>query len=330
MNRLYKSWLSGASIGIAFAVALSGCVPVGDAGEDSQTLSGRFTDVASDAPVLEATAPALVKNLNDEPLVNMGSGKCFEPTPQGGASGLPIQQHGCNDDVTNDDGTLHTANLFQFYRFESVGNVPLNDHSGWPCWGCIDQVATGYLIKSSKSVVSHSQDPTQPEECLDARDGAKTDSSVVQQWECRGTSARSMLWYVEAGDFPGTFRVRNFNSDLCLDVRAGSWDDGAQLQQYHCTKSNLAQTFSQKFPANWSVNLNGRWTDGSSKSAVITQQYPAIAIDMSAWNRPAARGWFSADFTITVNFPDGGTFTGDVSTPNRIKWSNGSSWVHQP
>jgi hypothetical protein len=122
--------------------------------------------------------------------------------------------------------------------------------------------------------------------------------------------------------------VRNFNSDLCLDVRAGSWDELAQLQQYHCTSNNVAQNFRQRFPAFW-IDLNGSWTDGSTRTAVVSQQFASIVIDMSAFNRPAARGWFDSGLTITVNFPDDATFTGKVSE-TRITWSNGSVWAKKP
>jgi len=82
--------------------------------------------------------------------------------------------------------------------------------------------------------------------CLDARDGATTDWSVVQQWTCGNLNARSMIWWVEDGDFPSQRTIVNFNSELCLDVAWGSGDDGAQIQQFHCTDNNLAQNFYQQ------------------------------------------------------------------------------------
>lgn len=251
------------------------------------------------------------------PLINVGSSKCFEPTAPAGptdSAGLPIQQHPCSPRVIQPGDSIDRQ--IQFYQFQSQGFVALNDQGWFPCWGCIPKGTTGYLIRNLDTKL-----------CLDARDGAKTDASVVQQWTCRDRNARSMVWYVKPGDFPGMFKVQNFNSDLCLDVRAGSWDDLAQLQQYHCTSSNVAQNFRQKFAAVPAINLSGRWTDGSGRSATISTQVASIVIDMSAFNRPAARGWFDGPFTITVNFPDNATVTGDLSTTNRIKWSNGSAWA---
>ena len=81
--------------------------------------------------------------------------------------------------------------------------------------------------------------------CLDARDGAKADWSVVQQWTCKDKNARSMVWYTEPGDFPRALKVRNFNSDLCLDVREGSSDEFAQAQLWRSPISILHGTISK-------------------------------------------------------------------------------------
>jgi hypothetical protein len=257
------------------------------------------------------------------PLINTGSAMCFEPTPQGGSSdwaGLPIQQRACSPHIIRNDGTDDRP--IQFYQFESVGFVAYNDQS-WCHWlGCITDGTKGFLIRNVGTRL-----------CLDVRDGSKSDKAVVQQWTCKGINARSMLWYVQAGDFPGMFKLRNFNSDRCLDVKGGSSHEFAQLQQYHCTSNNLAQNFGQKFPEDWPVtNVNGTWTDGSTRSAVIYAGLGSIIIDMSAFNRPAARGRVFGGCFIDVNFPDDATFTGDVlpcftQNPTTIKWSNGSIWT---
>jgi Ricin-type beta-trefoil lectin domain len=173
---------------------------------------------------------AFVLNTNFAiPLVNIGSGKCFEPTPADVQAGLPIQQLTCDGfDV-------------QQWVFEPAGVVQLNGGgSDWWCPGCINtNVAEGYFIDNQNTGL-----------CMDARDGSTSDSSVVQQWTCpdaatAGGHPRSMVWYTAPGDFPGSLRVRNLHSDLCLDVRDGSSDDYAQLQQYHCTSNNAAQNFLQ-------------------------------------------------------------------------------------
>jgi hypothetical protein len=181
--------------------------------------------------VLAAPQPASAADvLANVPLhlVNIGSGKCFIPVPQDGHGdwdGLPVQQQTCQ----------HNAIAQQWY-FAPLGFVVFNDgEAPWYCPGCIELGAEGYFIVNWATG-----------KCLDARDGARSNGSVVQQWTCRDRNARSMVWYVEPGALDITFRVRNFNSDLCLDVAWGSSDDGAQLQQYRCTSGNSAQNFLQE------------------------------------------------------------------------------------
>jgi len=278
------------------------------------------------ATPLVASADDLLDDHQHMPLINTGSAKCFEPAPQGGPSnsiGLPIQQRACSPGVIQ-PGSIDRP--IQYYQFQSQGWADFNDQGWFDCrWlGCLGAGTRGYLIRNLDTDL-----------CLDVRDGSKNDSAVVQQWTCN-KNARSMLWYVEPGDFPGMFKIRNFNSDRCLDVRGGSSAESAQLQQYHCTSINLAQNFSQRFPTDWPViDVNGKWTDGSSRSATIFAGLGSMVIDMSAFNRPAARGHVLGGCFIDVNFPDDKTFTGDVSpcfnpNPTRIKWSNGSVWTKVP
>lgn len=277
------------------------------------------------ATPLPARADDLLDDHQDMPLINIGSAKCFEPT---GASsteaGLPIQQHTCSPGVIGSS----IDRPIQWYRFQSQGYTAYNDQGWFPCPGCIKAGTTGYLIKNMKT-----------ELCLDVRDGSKTDWAVVQQSKCN-KNTRSMLWYVQPSDFAGMFKVRNFNSDRCLDVKGGSSAETAQLQQYHCNRDNLAQGFSQKFPPFWplGIDLNGRWTDGSTQNGttrccvVIYSGLGSIAIDMSAFNRRDAHGRYFAPNSFSINFPDDGQFSGDVSPnrPDRITWSNGSVWTKKP
>jgi Ricin-type beta-trefoil lectin domain len=255
-------------------------------------------------------------------LVNVGSDKCFLTTPQDGHddwAGLPIQQQGC--------GTFLGP-----YAFVPLGAVLYNQGPPWWCIGCIHLGAEGFFIKNT-ILNTDPQGPTGL--CMDVRDGATSDEAVVQQWTCRNSSARSMVWYTSQGDFPGALKVRNFNSDLCLDVRGGSSVDGAQLQQYHCTSNNPAQNFWQIVTRGTQMDLNGNWTAGGTQSAHIYEgpectpvgQCVSILIDMSAYGRPNATGSVFDPSTITVKFPDDKTYTGQLQPPNTIKWSNGTTWT---
>jgi hypothetical protein len=86
------------------------------------------------------------------------------------------------------------------------------------------------------------------------------------------------------------------------------------------------------FPPDWTpidtgIELNGIWTDGSPKRAVIFVKLRSLTIDMSAYNRPAAKGSIVDYATIKVIFPDDATYTGTLELPNTIRWSNGSAWT---
>jgi hypothetical protein len=117
--------------------------------------------------------------------------------------------------------------------------------------------------------------------------------------------------------------------------RGGSSLEYAQLQQYDCTSNNPAQNFWQTNGPDTVMDLNGNWTDGSTRSAHIYEgpsacpqpQCVSIMIDMSAFGRPNANGSTVDPSTITVTFPDDKTYTGQVQPPNTIRWSNGSIWT---
>ncbi len=78
---------------------------------------------------------------------------------------------------------------------------------------------------------------------------------------------------------------------------------------------------------NTTLNLNGNWTDGSSRSAVIFVEFTSLTVDMSDFIRPTAHGVIVDASTITVTFPDDATYTGQLQPPDTITWSNGSVWT---
>ena len=85
------------------------------------------------------------------------------------------------------------------------------------------------------------------------------------------------------------------------------------------------------FPADWNpivtvVNLNGVWTDGS-RNAVITAGRRSFSIDMSAFGRPTASGTITGFADIKATFPDDRSYTGQLTSPGTITWSNGSTWT---
>jgi hypothetical protein len=75
------------------------------------------------------------------------------------------------------------------------------------------------------------------------------------------------------------------------------------------------------------IDLNGQWTDGSARRAIIFSDDTKLTIDMSDYDRPAATGTGVDISTIKVKFPDEATHTGTLQPPKRIAWDNGSAWT---
>jgi hypothetical protein len=79
-------------------------------------------------------------------------------------------------------------------------------------------------------------------DCMDVRNGVNADTTVIQQWECRGSN--SMKWTINPNSFTGVHQIVSQTGGRCLDVRNGALWDGAQIQIYHCTGfGNSAQVW---------------------------------------------------------------------------------------
>ena len=94
----------------------------------------------------------------------------------------------------------------------------------------------------------------------------------------------------------------------------------------------LNDSWPTGFPPEWTpistgLELTGLWTDGSAQRAVISRKPRSLTIDMSDFDRSAAQGSIVDFATIEVTFPDDATYTGTLESPNRIRWSNGTTWT---
>ena len=56
----------------------------------------------------------------------------------------------------------------------------------------------------------------------------------------------------------------------------------------------------------------------------------SIRIDMSDYDRADAHGSIVDASEIKITFPDDKTYTAQVQSPNKIRWSNGSVWTKKP
>ena len=75
------------------------------------------------------------------------------------------------------------------------------------------------------------------------------------------------------------------------------------------------------------MDLNGKWESGGVPGPVISVDGNSIAVDMSAYRRPLAKGLVVDGSNISVTFPDDKTYTGRLSLPKTITWSNNSTWT---
>jgi hypothetical protein len=74
-------------------------------------------------------------------------------------------------------------------------------------------------------------------------------------------------------------------------------------------------------------NLNGTWASGGAAGPVIAVNGNLISVDMSAYKRPSAAGSILDSSSISVNFPDDKTYTGELQAPKTIHWSNNTVWT---
>jgi hypothetical protein len=86
----------------------------------------------------------------------------------------------------------------------------------------------------------------------------------------------------------------------------------------------VAQTVNHN--SNTLIDLNGRWAAGDNHSVVISQLNTNLTIDMSSYDRPSAYGSILNDSTIAIIFPDDESYNGKLVPPDKIEWSNNSTW----
>jgi hypothetical protein len=80
----------------------------------------------------------------------------------------------------------------------------------------------------------------------------------------------------------------------------------------------------QEIPA---YKLLSTSTENGQATAFRVVTGNALAIDMSAYGRPAAKGAILDISDIWANFEDDNVYTGKLVPPNEIVWSNKSAWT---
>ncbi|MFN8475243.1 MAG: choice-of-anchor D domain-containing protein [Anaerolineae bacterium] len=105
--------------------------------------------------------------------------------------------------------------------------------------------------------------------------------------------------------------------------------DAGRLQMLASDQSVFLRKLYDRVTISTVIDLNGVWTAGGAPGPVISTAYTSITVDMSAYNRPTAHGSILDSSTIQVTFPDDATYTGKLTLPNMIRWSNGSAWTKE-
>jgi len=194
----------------------------------------------------------------------------------------------------------------EFYKFDSqTGMTQFSHHDNWrTTWqhivpGQFSQNATfdGLLFYEEGSGFTE----------VYATNGSgsisQIDISLGNQW--------SLPWQnILAGEFTPNIGLIGTSRLVGYDARDGT------IRYFYLAPATIHTV----------LDLNGRWTDGSPRSALISAAFTSLTVDMSAWHRPAAHGTIGNSSTITVTFPDDKTYTGTLQAPNLIRWSNGSAW----
>jgi hypothetical protein len=147
-------------------------------------------------------------------IVNSGSGRCLERNGDG--LGEPILQQDCVENA-----------LDPRFNNQLWVQSPATDKDGLKRFQIASRLPTNL--------------------CLDVRDGANADRTVVQQWECN-LHHPSKRWEFHVL-VPNTFfKLRSEIGRRCLDVAGGSLEPGAQIQIFRCTEdnSNTAQIWEAR------------------------------------------------------------------------------------
>jgi hypothetical protein len=93
---------------------------------------------------------------------------------------------------------------------------------------------------------------------------------------------------------------------------------------------------NSNYDVNWTISegdiatvfdLIGSWAADGKPGPKMTRSGNAITVDMSAYKRPTAHGSVIDAQDIKVTFTDGGTFTGRLTPPKTITWSNQTAWT---
>jgi hypothetical protein len=87
----------------------------------------------------------------------------------------------------------------------------------------------------------------------------------------------------------------------------------------------VAQTANDDSPKTL-IDLKGKWETSDHHRVDISQSGTNLTVDMSSYDRPNAYGSILNDSAIAVIFPDDQSYNGELVPPDKIKWSDNTTW----
>ena len=91
------------------------------------------------------------------------------------------------------------------------------------------------------------------------------------------------------------------------------------------SRSVLAQTGDEDSTKTL-IDLKGKWETSDHHKVDISQSGANLTVDMASYGRPNAYGSILNDSAIAVIFPDDQSYNGKLVPPDKIEWSDNTTW----
>jgi hypothetical protein len=98
------------------------------------------------------------------------------------------------------------------------------------------------------------------------------------------------------------------------------------LYESNFSKSAVAQSVNDDDSTKTLIDLKGKWETSDHHRVDISQSGINLTVDMSSYDRPNAYGSILNDSAIAVIFPDDQSYNGNLVPPDKIKWSDNTTW----
>ncbi|WP_017445420.1 RICIN domain-containing protein [Gayadomonas joobiniege] len=104
--------------------------------------------------------------------------------------------------------------------------------------------------------------------CIDLTNGAMTNGSQYQQWNCSTSNSNQRFKFIALGN--NEYQIQSQQSNLCLELKDGNSADGAVIHQWVCNSANNNQrwTLQDKGDQHFEIRnkITGKCIDVAGKS----------------------------------------------------------------